>query len=114
MTNEEITKEDKMDLEEENSEKSMETNEWKQTLWKKHCLGGDEHNPTDRMYYEMFMEAMDEVIPISELKRWVEENEKEEGAFVIYKDNNEANLQTGIKRGHNSALKALKDKFIKE
>lgn len=33
--------------------------EQKEKLWEEHCIQGDEHNPTDTMYYEGFMDVID-------------------------------------------------------
>lgn len=86
----------------------METNEWEKDF--------DEDYEKLRFWE---LEDADKVkdfisqnfIPISELKSWVEENKKE-----IFRD---ATNSTALERfnrnmGHNSALKALSDRFIKE
>jgi hypothetical protein len=38
------------------------TDQEKDKLWNEHCIKGNEHNPTDTMYYEGFMEAIDQTI----------------------------------------------------
>lgn len=35
-------------------------------LWEKHCLQGDEINPTDRMFYEQFHDACNALIKATE------------------------------------------------
>ena len=35
------------------------TDQEKDKLWNEYCIKGNEHNPTDTMYYEGFMEAID-------------------------------------------------------
>lgn len=50
-------------------------------------------------------------ISISELKRWVEENEAEEDEQGLWQAPNRI-MSKDIAAAHNSALKALKDKFI--
>jgi hypothetical protein len=37
----------------------MLTDQEKDKLWNEHCIQGNEHNPTDTMYYEGFMDAID-------------------------------------------------------
>jgi hypothetical protein len=47
------------------------TEEEKENLWTEHCIEGDEYNPTDTMYYEGFMSAIDEVL--EKLKQKIEQ-----------------------------------------
>jgi len=82
----------------------METNEWKgvyRELFRLHVSHPDTNRVLNKKVEDFISQNF---IPISELKRWVEENKKED--FYDCGVSNE--------RGHNSALKALKDRFIKE
>lgn len=98
----------------------METNEWTEII--KSIMYADDIDWDMSLVddsikysksYQLHSKIKDVVskhfIPISELKRWVEENKQKDCKCGVFCD---CNLEA--RDAHNSALKALKDKFIKE
>lgn len=107
----------------------METNKWKEEF-RNHprisvilqIIGCQKHGADFEGYKDLWNQLENDDLyviedyisqhftPISELKRWVEENEKKilrvKGMFTPMED--------AKAEAYNSALKALKDKFIKE
>ncbi len=62
------------------------TQEQKDALWDKHCIQGDEYDSTDKMFYECFMDAADEVYQMG-VYDGREEMELTDNAKKCLKDN---------------------------
>jgi hypothetical protein len=98
----------------------METNEWKNRIDSEFAIFFSEveknlpktvemasigHEKIYQAMYPAYIAIREHLVSISELKRWMGENEKEEEF---------AGIAINGSKDYNSALKALKDKFIKE
>lgn len=75
--------------------------EHKDKLWREYCIQGNEHNPTDTMYYEQFMLAVDKAYQAG-IQDGREETVKDLWKEILATDNS---------RGYRSV--AIIDLFIK-
>ena len=81
--------------------------EWGEKLWDKYCIQGSEANPTDTMYYEGFMAAIEEA-QTTLAQAFFDAVPKKNISFDYHGESNESVYQDGWNAHEYATRSALK------